>query len=139
MAPDRHQLRPATRLAVDGICALINKREAILEEQEDTLSELEQELDEFLVKEELDALVEVGIHPTLCNLQTGDQGATLAGGLDNVALGSLSVVNCGQGNQVLGTSSVVVEVLYNLSEGTNCVAGGGDLNTASGTSAVIGR
>ena len=41
---------------------------------------------------------EGSIHPTSCKLQTGGQDATLTGGLDNAALGSLTVVNGGEDN-----------------------------------------
>ena len=105
--------------------------------EQDNLSELEQELDELLDKEVLGGTGEGSIHPTSRKLQTGDQGATLAGGLDNIALGSLSAVNGGQGNQAFGTSSVVGGGLNNLSKGTYCVVGGGESNTASGPSTVI--
>ena len=94
-----------------------------MEEQQDTLSELEQEIDEMWDKVELDASVEVEIQPTSRKLQTSGKDATLAGGLDNIALGSLSVVNGGQGNHALGTSSVIGGGLNNLSKGTNCVVG----------------
>jgi hypothetical protein len=53
LAPDRRFLLPAVRLTADGICTLIVKKEFILEEQEDTLSELEQELNELLDREVL--------------------------------------------------------------------------------------
>ena len=49
---------------------LIVEKEAILEDQQDTLSELEQELDEMWDKVELDASVEVEIQPTSRKLQT---------------------------------------------------------------------
>ena len=95
MAPDRRLLLPAVRLTADGICTLIVKKESILEEQEDTLSELKQELNELLDREVLGGSGEGAIHPTSRKLQTGGQDVTLAGELDNVALGSLSVVNGG--------------------------------------------
>ena len=92
-------------------------------EQQDTLSELEQKLDELLDKKIIGRFGERAIHSTSHKLQTGGQDATLAGGLDNEALGSLSVVNGGQGNHALGTSSVIGGGLNNLSKGTNCVVG----------------
>ena len=95
LAPDRRLLLPAVRLTADGICTLIVKKEFILEEQEDTLSELEQELNELLDREVLGGSGEGAIHPTSRKLETGGQDVTLAGELDNVALGSLSVVNGG--------------------------------------------
>ena len=107
MAPERRHLLPASRLTVDAIRTLIVEKESSLEDQQDTLSELEQELDELLDKEVLGRSGEVEMHPTLRKLQSGDQGAILAGGLHNVALGSLSVVNGSQGNQAVGTSSVI--------------------------------
>ena len=48
---------------------LIVEKEAILEDQQDTLSELEQELDELLDKEVLDRTGEGSIHPTSRKLQ----------------------------------------------------------------------
>ena len=109
-----------------------------MEEQQDTLSELEQKLDELLDNEVLVGISGEGaIHPTSRKLQTGGQDVTLAGGLDNVALGSLSVVNGGQGNHALGTSSLVGGGLNELFKGTNCVVGGGESNTASETSTVM--
>ena len=81
----------------------------------------------MLDKEVLGGTREGSIHPTSRKLPTGGgQGATLAGGLNNIALGSLSVVNGGQGNQALGTSSVVGGGLNNLFKGTYSVVGGGD-------------
>ena len=74
-----------------------------MKEQQDTLPELEQELDELFEKEEQGGSGEVEMHPFSRKLQTSGEDATLAGGLDNVALGSLLVVNGGQGNQALGT------------------------------------
>ena len=138
LAPDRCYLLPDIRLTADEIRFLISEKKVILADQQDTLSELEQELDELLDKEVLGRSREGAIPPTFCKLQTGDESAGLAGGLDNVALGSLSVVNGGQDNQALGTSSVIGGSLDNLSKGTNCVVGGGESNTASGTSIVIG-
>ena len=52
-----------------------------MEEQQDTLSELEQELDELLEKEELGRSGEAEIHPTFCKLKTSGKDATLAGRL----------------------------------------------------------
>ena len=66
-----------------------------MEDQKDTLSGLEQEVDELLDKEVLGGTREGSIHLTSRKLQTGGQDVTLAGGLDNVALDSLSVVNGG--------------------------------------------
>ena len=107
LAPDRCYLLPDIRLTADEIRFLISEKKVILADQQDTLSELEQELDELLDKEVLGRSGEVEMHPTLRKLQSGDQGAILAGGLHNVALGSLSVVNGSQGNQAVGTSSVI--------------------------------
>ena len=123
VGPDCGHLLPATRKAVGGIRTLIVKKEAILEEQQDTLSELEQGLNELMDKEVLGGSGEGTIHPTFCKLQTSGEDATLAGGLDNVALGSFSVVNGGEGNRAIGTSSSVVGgALNNLSAGTNSTA-----------------
>ena len=70
LAPDCRHLLPAIRLSADDIRTLIVEKETILEEQQDTLSELEQELDEMWDKVELDASVEVEIQPTSRKLQT---------------------------------------------------------------------
>ena len=53
LAHDRRHLIPAVRLTADDIHTLIVEKEAILGEQQDILSELEQELDELLDKEVL--------------------------------------------------------------------------------------
>jgi hypothetical protein len=70
LAPDRRLLLPATCLTADSIRTLVVEKEAILEEQQDTLSELEQELDELLEKEELSGSGEVEMHPTFRKLKT---------------------------------------------------------------------
>lgn len=134
----RRHLLPAVRLTVDDIRTLIVEKEAILEEQQDTLSELEQELDELWDKVELDASVEVKVevHPISRKLKSGL--SVVAGGLDNTAPGFLSVVNGGEGNEASGTSSVVGGGLNNVSAGTNSVVGGGESNEASGASSAIG-
>ena len=95
-------------------------------------------IDELLDKEILSGSREGAITPTFRKLQTSGKDATLAGGLDNIALGSLSVVNGGQRNQALRTSSVVGGDLDNLSKGTHCIVGGGESYAAIGTLSVIG-
>ena len=58
----RHHLLQATHWTADGIRTLIVKKEAILKEQQDTLPELEQELDELFEKEEQGGSGEVEMH-----------------------------------------------------------------------------
>ena len=83
----RHDLQ-ATHLTAGDIRTLIVEKEAILEDQQDIFSELNQELDKLLDEEVLGGTGDGSIHPTSCKLQTGDQDITLAGGLDNFAPGS---------------------------------------------------
>ena len=64
LTPDRRHLLPVVRVTEDDIHILIVEKEVILADQQDTLSELEQELDEMWDKVELDASVEVEIQPT---------------------------------------------------------------------------
>jgi len=142
----RRNLRSTHTMTPTRIRELIQEQKIRHEEQQDTVSKLQQELtalveDEKQYRErglELEDTLEVNSVRSLKKKQITGAFAVEEQGLDNTAAGTGSVVNGGQDNLAAGTLSVVGGGLQNDALDSVCVIGGGENNKAEGLGSVVG-
>merc|ERR1711935_1121233 len=143
--PARRNLRFTHTMTPTRIRELIQEQKMKHEEQQDTVSKLQQELASVVEGEkhhqergfELKDSQEQEDDGRSLKKNVRGESTTEEQGKDNMAVGTGSVVNGGKRNKATGSLSVVGGGYQNTAFDTMSVVGGGEKNRAAGQTAVV--